>query len=140
MPQFLEFPKIESRDALNSASNSANTSSSAAALNFLRNGIAGRGLNSFFPTALDQNNPIFGSNFPFQECKPPGISFPIEGVGGSRYESSNAPHQDSVNGSLMFTLGATRRNSNVNDEGEHQDKGQENSNGFWNGMLGGGSW
>ncbi|KAL1549727.1 laccase [Salvia divinorum] len=131
--QFLELPKIEgSRDM--ATNNSTNTSSSTAtttplsALNFFTNGvIAARGLNSLFPMATDdQNNAIFASGFPFQECKPPPLSFVV----------GNVP-QESVNGSLMFTLGATRRNSSDQD----QDKGHENSNGFWNGMLGGGgSW
>ncbi|KAL1546155.1 dof zinc finger protein DOF1.8-like [Salvia divinorum] len=146
--QFLDFPKIES--AIN---NSANTSSSTtaatptplSALNFFTNGgISARGLNSLFPMATaalhDQNGAIFASGFPFQECKPPPLSFPVgDGGGGSRYENSNSVPQEGGNGSLMFALGATRRNSS--DQDQDQDKGQENSNGLiWNGMLGGGSW
>ncbi|KAI3444385.1 hypothetical protein Pfo_001050 [Paulownia fortunei] len=140
VPQFLEFPKIESRDVMNSSS-SANSSSSStplSALNFLRNGIAARGLNSFIPMAPStlETNTLFASGFPFQECKP-SLAFSIDGINGSRYGNSNGP-QESINGSLMFTLGATKRHSSTSEA--DQDKGQENSNGFWNGMLGGGSW
>ncbi|KAH6834202.1 hypothetical protein C2S53_004565 [Perilla frutescens var. hirtella] len=141
VPQFLEFPKIEtsSRDH-HAANSSSSTTTPLSALNFFTNGInAARGLNSFFPMAPTtlENNAIFASGFPFQDCKPPPLSFPVEGVNGSRYE----PHENG-NGSLMFTLGATRRNSATShDHQGDQDKGQENSNGLiWNGMLGGGSW
>ncbi|XP_042047473.1 dof zinc finger protein DOF2.5-like [Salvia splendens] len=129
---FLDLPKIEgSRDMAtntNTNTSSSTTTPPLSALNFFTNGvIAARGLNSLFPMATDdQNNAIFASGFPFQECKPQPLSF---GIG-------NMP-QESVNGSLMFTLGATRRNSS--DQDQNQDKGHENSNGFWNGMLGGGS-
>ncbi|KAG6427221.1 hypothetical protein SASPL_111463 [Salvia splendens] len=128
---FLDLPKIEgTRDmsTTNTSSSTTTTPPPLSALNFFTNGvIAARGLNSLFPMATDdQNNAIFASGFPFQECKPQPLSF---GVG-------SVP-QESVNGSLMFTLGATRRNSS--DQDQNQDKGHENSNGFWNGMLGGGS-
>ncbi|XP_047958363.1 dof zinc finger protein DOF2.5-like [Salvia hispanica] len=136
---FLDLPKIEGSRDMSTTTTTTNTNTSSStttphpppplsALNFFTNGvIAARGLNSLFPMATDeQNNAIFASGFPFQECKPQPLSF---GVG-------NVP-QESVNGSLMFTLGATRRNSS--DQDQNQDKGHENSNGFWNGMLGGGS-
>lgn len=141
VPQFLEFPKIESRDFMNSSSsaNSSSSSTQLSALNFLRNGIAARGLNSFIPMGQSplETNAIFASGFPFQESKP-SLSFPIDGVNGSRYGNSNVPQENINNGSLMFTLGAPKRNSSTSEA--DQDKGQENSNGFWNGMLGGGSW
>ncbi|KAG6434246.1 hypothetical protein SASPL_105869 [Salvia splendens] len=144
--QFLDFPKIES--AINSSANtSSSTTPPLSALNFFTNGggIAARGLNSFFPMAKatlhDQNSAIFASGFPFQECKPAPLSFPVGDGNGSLYNNSNSNSnsvpQEGVNGSPMFVLGATRQNSS--DQG--QDKGQENSNGLiWNGMLGGGSW
>ncbi|XP_047938222.1 dof zinc finger protein DOF1.8-like [Salvia hispanica] len=140
--QFLDFPKIQ-----NSTNTSSSTTAPLSALNFFTNGggIAARGLNSFFPTLHDQNSAIFASGFPFQECKPAPLSFPTRDGGGSLYENSNSNSnsnsvpQEGVNGSLMFALGATRRNSS--DQDQDQDKGQENSNGLiWNGMLGGGSW
>ncbi|XP_057778599.1 dof zinc finger protein DOF3.7-like isoform X2 [Salvia miltiorrhiza] len=122
-------------DTSNANTSSSTTTTPLSPLNFFTNGgIAARG---FFPLH-DQNSAIFASaGFPFQECKPPQLSFPVA-VGGSRTESSyNVPQENNANiGSLMFTLGAARRNSSDQD----QDKGHENSNGFWNGMLGGASW
>ncbi|KAL8494871.1 hypothetical protein ACS0TY_019151 [Phlomoides rotata] len=121
-PQFVEFPKIESRDVMH-ASSSAN-SSSCSALDFLR-----RGFNSFVPMAQTsmENGAVFAPGFQFQECKP----LPVDDV--SRYGNPNLPQQNMNGSNLMFALGAGKRS-----EGD-QDKGQENSNGFWNGMLGGGS-
>ncbi|GFP88202.1 dof zinc finger protein dof2.5 [Phtheirospermum japonicum] len=132
VPQFLEFPKLEGKNHLS-------------ALNFLRNGSiinnAGSGLNPFIPnmSPMSSDNALFGSSagFSFQECKPPSLAFSIDGGG---YTNPNEPTEN-VNGTLMFTLGGTRRDSSTS-EGDDQEKGshENNANGFWNGMLGGGPW
>ncbi|KAL3622279.1 hypothetical protein CASFOL_033690 [Castilleja foliolosa] len=160
VPQFLEFPKLEGKNVISQSPNSSSITAPPhlSALNFLGNGNvvnnASRGLNPFIPnlsqisSGLDQmsaNNALYGSaGFSFQECKPSSLAFSIDGNG---YVNPNNEASENVNGTLMFTLGGTRRDSSTSDRGgdDDQEKGSHenlnaNGNGFWNGMLGGGSW
>ncbi|CAA2933361.1 dof zinc finger protein DOF2.5-like isoform X1 [Olea europaea var. sylvestris] len=111
VPHFLEFPKIENSNNINSSS-----SNPVSALDLLRTEISSKGLNSIFPTPNVETNALFASGFPVQECKPAAIGF-------------------SFDGRLTF-----QRHSGTDEVNNQINKGQDNSNGYWNGMLGGGSW
>ncbi|KAL6495606.1 hypothetical protein OROGR_030169 [Orobanche gracilis] len=154
--QFLEFPKFEGKDVILSSPPSSSTTPHLPVLDFMGNeNIADRGLmNSFIPNMatsssstinLDQtNNALFGSGFPFQECKP-SLAFSIDdhNINGSRYMNSDAPEENTT-GTLMFNLGATKRHSSTSDhEGDDQynkASHEDNFNGFWSGMLDRRSW
>ncbi|KAK6158914.1 hypothetical protein DH2020_006228 [Rehmannia glutinosa] len=136
--EFLGFPKIEGRGVINNSSS---------ALNFVNINAAARsgGLNSFFPMAptYTLENTANNALYAFQECKP-SLAFSID-AGINNNNNNNNNNNKNINGSsLMFALGATKRHddSTTNIQAaDHQEKGHQNSNGFWNGMLGGGgSW
>ncbi|CAI9781498.1 unnamed protein product [Fraxinus pennsylvanica] len=97
----------------------------------LRTGIASRG---FIPTPALERNAVFASGFPFQESKP-AIDFSFDRLGINMYGESNKGDNEN-GGKSEFPFGAMRQHmSNKTD----QSKGQENPNGYWNGMFGGGS-
>ncbi|KAG8391962.1 hypothetical protein BUALT_Bualt01G0241800 [Buddleja alternifolia] len=144
IPQFIDFPKIENRSAINSSpsTNSSSSNTPFSAVDFLRNGIAARGLNSFIPMAPNlENNTLFSSGFPFQESKPV-FSFSVDGINnGNRFDSNsnnNVSQENSNNGTLVFPFGAMKRYSSTSETHDQVKGQQENSNGYWNGMLGGG--
>ncbi|XP_073146224.1 dof zinc finger protein DOF2.5-like [Henckelia pumila] len=135
IPQFLEFPKIENQSVISSISSSPSFNpNQLSALNFLRNGIAVRGLNPSIPMANTESNAThpFASGFQFQEIKPtPPFSF--DGFHGN---SGRLSQESNINESLVFPFGGMKRHSSTSTEGD-QRKEQENSNsnGYWNGIL-----
>lgn len=134
IPQFLEFPKIENQNVINSISSSPSFNpTQLSALNFLRNEIAVRGLNPSIPMADTDNNATpFASGFQFQEIKPsPPFSF--DGFHGN---SGRFSQENNINESLVFPFGAMKRHLSTSTEAD-QRKEQENSNsnGYWNGIL-----
>ncbi|XP_073024752.1 dof zinc finger protein DOF4.6-like isoform X1 [Primulina eburnea] len=134
IPQFLEFPKIENQTVINSISSSPSFNpAQLSALNFLRNGIAVRGLNPSIPMANTENNATpFASGFQFQEIKP-SLPFSFDGFHGN---SGRLSQENNINESLVFPFGAMKPHSSTNTEAD-QRKEQENSNsnGYWNGIL-----
>lgn len=122
--QFVEFPKIQINTSSSSPSpSSANTS----ALELLRAGIStSRGLHSFMSTpmpATDSNVPYGSLGFHLQDLKP-NLGFAVDGAG-----------------SLMYPFGGSvKQVSSTSGSVDQSQKGQGNSNGYWSGMLGGGSW
>ncbi|CAA0827192.1 Dof zinc finger protein DOF3.7 [Striga hermonthica] len=151
LPHFLDYPKVEGKDVISSAS----SSSSSAQLSFARSGNhhhdpAARGImtNSFFPNvapaALDQansSNALFGPGFLFQECKPFSIDGIVSGPSGYANAKPSAVEENGDGGTLMFTLGDTNKRDSSTSEAQDKGSNENNSNGFWNGMLGGGgSW
>ncbi|KAI8572826.1 hypothetical protein RHMOL_Rhmol01G0230400 [Rhododendron molle] len=118
--QFVQFPKIQNNSS-SSSSSSANTS----ALELLRAGIStSRGLHSFISTQMpaDSNVPYGALGFHLQELKP-NLGFAVDGAG-----------------SFMYPFGGVKQVSTTSGVDPQSNKGQGNSNGYWNGMLGGGSW
>ncbi|KAL3832830.1 hypothetical protein ACJIZ3_007566 [Penstemon smallii] len=150
VPQFLEFPKVfEGRDLINTSSSSTSSSSAPiSALNLLRNEIAVKGFNNPFiamaPAGgnLETNAYFPSNNFQFnQECKPPPslANFSFDGINNNNNNNSTM-----INGSInVFPFGGVMKRHSSTSEGD-DDQGkrlhENNSNGFWNGMLGGGSW
>ncbi|KAI8022076.1 Dof zinc finger protein DOF3.7 [Camellia lanceoleosa] len=145
-PGMQDYLSISQNNHHNSSSSSSSTlslstSTPISALELLRStGIASRGLNSLIPTTtpMPDSNTLFNSGFPLQELKP-NLGFPVDGF-GSRYVNLHAVQENGVGGRLMFPFGTIKQNSSTTSEVDHQNKGQGNSGGFWNGMLGGGSW
>ncbi|KAL5859500.1 hypothetical protein ACOSQ4_000796 [Xanthoceras sorbifolium] len=144
MPQYVEMPKTDNNNNNHHHQNSSLSSSyttsisSLSALDLLRTGMASRGLNTFIPTPMPPDtNTLFPSGFPLQDIKPT-LSFSIDGL-GNRFGSVNGVVQENNNtGRLFFPFGEMKPLSNSTEV--DQNKGQGSSTGYWNGMLGGGSW
>ncbi|CAN6565986.1 unnamed protein product [Malus baccata var. baccata] len=150
----LTFDSIDAHYHGTTMENNNNTNSSSApnlsAMELLRTGIASRGVNSFMPT---QNMPDHHSNtvlyppssvgFSLQEFKPTSLGFCVDGL-GNRYGGDD--HENVNGGRILFPFGdhhlkqisSTAGHHEVLDH--HQNKGQGNPTGYWNGLLGGGSW
>ncbi|OAY48982.1 dof zinc finger protein DOF2.5 isoform X2 [Manihot esculenta] len=135
---FLEVPKTENNNnsqhnSSSSPSSSPYTSSPLSALELLRTGIDSRGLNSFIPTLMPESNTLYSSGFPMQEFKPT-LSFSVEGL-GSRYGVQEN------GGRTLFPFGEMKQLSSTTEVDQNKGQGTS-SNGYWNGMFGGGggSW
>lgn len=136
------------RNTNSSASNTSctttiTTSSAQLSAMELLTGITTRGtMNSFMPNPI----PIPVPNqmmIPMPEFKIPSLSFSIDGMesgGGGAYGSSL--HENN-NGRFLFPFEELKTNTSTthDDQQVGQNKDQNcDSNGFWNGMMGGGSW
>ncbi|XP_077243111.1 dof zinc finger protein DOF4.6-like [Tasmannia lanceolata] len=125
--EFVKLPNIQNN-------NNPSSTSSLSALELLRSGIASRGLNSFMPMPIPDPNSEYPSEFGLQEFKP-SLNFPLEGLGGAY---GNVQGAQQGGGRLLFPpIEDLKQFSNTNFE---QNRGQGDSSGYWNGMLGGGSW
>lgn len=88
-----------------------------------------------------------------------GLGFSLDGIGGGGFRSSlhdSAANVDNGGGMLLFPFGDLKqsndpvehRDNRSGDHHHHQQQQQgsdhhhqhHHSNGFWSGMLGGGSW
>ncbi|XP_059651206.1 dof zinc finger protein DOF2.5-like [Cornus florida] len=120
--QFLKLPKIENNYMTNHHNSSSSTLST---LGLLRSGIDSTG---FIPTMMnpDSNTP-YTSVFPLHDFKPTFSSY-TDGV-GSTYGIVVDGVQGNGGRRLMFPFGETTE--------VDQNKGQGNSTGYSNGMLGG---
>ncbi|KAF8379982.1 hypothetical protein HHK36_027449 [Tetracentron sinense] len=125
--EFVELPNIEHHHHNPSSSTSS-------LLELLRTGITSRGFNSLMPMPIPDSNMVYSSGFPQQEFKP-NLNFSLDGL-GSGYGNSQGVQESS--GRILFPMEDLRQVSSTNEF--EQNKGQGDSNGYWNGMLGGGSW
>lgn len=97
-----------------------------------------RGLSSFMPplapsSALYESS---GSGFPLPEFKP-SLNFSLDGLGSS-YGSFQGVQE--TNGKLLFPFEDLKLVSN-NAGSDHADQNRDqNGAGYWNGVIGGGSW
>ncbi|KAL1568851.1 dof zinc finger protein DOF4.6-like [Salvia divinorum] len=87
------------------------------------------GLSSFMPASADP----YSSGFPMPEFKP-SLNFSLDGLGSGGYGSFQGVQE--ANGKLLFPFEDLKQVSNNAD----QSRDDHNSNGFWNGVIGGGSW
>ncbi|KAG5019231.1 dof zinc finger protein DOF2.5-like isoform X1 [Glycine soja] len=134
----------------NPTSSSTPTSASShhqlSAMELLKTGIAAassRGLNSFMPMYNSTHH-----GFPLQDFKPPhhGLNFSLEGFDNGTYGGLHQGIQeDPTTGGariLFPTVEDLKQQVPSTNEFDHQqNRSQEGSaHGYWNGMLGGGSW
>ncbi|KAI7994791.1 Dof zinc finger protein DOF4.6 [Camellia lanceoleosa] len=90
-----------------------------------------RGLNSSFvpmPMPMSDQNTIFSSGFSLQEFKPT-LNFSLDGLG----------MQETSGGRLLFPFEDLKQVSSTSDIEQGKEQGGD-STGYWNGVLGGGSW
>ncbi|KAI3453340.1 hypothetical protein Pfo_010003 [Paulownia fortunei] len=107
----------------------------------LLNGLSttSRGLNSFMPlpvvTSSDPST-VYSSGFPLPEFKP-SLNFSLDGL-GSNYGSFQAVQE--TNGKLLFPFEDLKQVSSNTNDGEQNRDQHGDSTGYWNGVIGGGSW
>ncbi|XP_057497184.1 LOW QUALITY PROTEIN: dof zinc finger protein DOF3.7 [Actinidia eriantha] len=101
-----------------------------------------RGLHSFLPTPMPDSTTQYNNalGFHLQELKPNLSTFPVDGI-GHRLGNVHGVVQENGGRLLMFPFGEMKQLASTSDQVDHQNEGLGNSNiGYWNGMLGGGSW
>ncbi|XP_021893095.1 dof zinc finger protein DOF3.7-like isoform X5 [Carica papaya] len=107
-------------------------------------GSAGRNINTstmnaFIPQSMPDSNSLFPAGFPLQDYKPT-ISFSIDGL-GNRPSNIQGVQENHGGNRFFFPFGEMKQLPNgTADQVEQQNKGQGPSVGYWNGMMGGGSW
>ncbi|KAG6427798.1 hypothetical protein SASPL_112045 [Salvia splendens] len=82
----------------------------------------------FMPASADP----YSSGFPMPEFKP-SLNFSLDGLGSGYGSFQGVPE---ANGKLLFPFEDLKQVPNNAD----QTRDDHNSNGFWNGVIGGGSW
>ncbi|XP_057773663.1 dof zinc finger protein 1-like [Salvia miltiorrhiza] len=98
-----------------------------------------RGLSSFMPSPPDPYSSS-GPGFPMAEFKPSSLNFSLDGLrtgGGASY--GNFQGVPETNGKLLFPFEDLKQQVSSNNADQNRDD-NDNSNGYWNGVIGGGSW
>ncbi|KAJ8900461.1 hypothetical protein K2173_025238 [Erythroxylum novogranatense] len=133
IPHYVEVPKAETNKDDQHNNSASYNSPHLSALELLRSGINSRSLSSFIPSPMPDSNALYPSGFPL-EFKP-SLSFSVDGLGlGNRYGG----HQESGGRNFSFPFGDMKQLSSSNEVDQKKEQGT--SGGYWNGMLGGGSW
>ncbi|XP_020228331.1 dof zinc finger protein DOF4.6 isoform X1 [Cajanus cajan] len=138
--KFIEVPYSTELDkGLQNQNPTSATSSSSqlSAMELLKTGIvaSSRGLNSFMPM---YNN---STGFPLQDFKPPhGLNFSLEGFENG-YGSLQGIQEGPTGGArILFPVEDLKQQVPNTNEFDQHNRSQGDSTGYWNGMLGGGSW
>ncbi|KAJ6881387.1 dof zinc finger protein 1-like [Populus alba x Populus x berolinensis] len=101
-----------------------------------------RGFSAFMsiPPLSDSNNTMFSTGFPLQEFKSTQ-NFSLEGL-ESGYSNTQGVHETCGSARLLFPIEDLKQQVPSNTEFEQNTREQRDSApaGYWNGMLGGGSW
>ncbi|XP_042480242.1 dof zinc finger protein DOF4.6-like isoform X2 [Macadamia integrifolia] len=135
----LAFPATHDFNTTTNNNNNPCSSTSSSLSELLRNGITSRGSNSFMQMPISESNTVYPSGFGQLQDFKPTLNFSLDGLGvsGGGYGNLHGVHQES-SGRHLFPFEDLRQVSNTT-EFEH-NRGQGDSTGYWNGMLGGGSW
>lgn len=142
--KFIEVPyntELE-KSGLQNPTSSSTTSSShqLSAMELLKSGInaSSRGINSFMP----MYNTSTGG-FPLQEFKPPpGLNFSLEGFENG-YGGLQGIQEGPTGARILFPVEDLKQQvpTTTNEFDHQQNRSQgDSTHGYWNGMLGGGSW
>ncbi|CAL0327498.1 unnamed protein product [Lupinus luteus] len=110
---------------------------SSSTMELLKNGIT----TSFMPMTLSDSSTMYNSTGfpPLQEFFKPGLNFSLEGFENGYH---GIHHQDVANGARILFPPPDNLKQHVPSSAEfhEQNINQGDSSGYWNGMLGGGSW
>ena len=142
--KFIEVPYSDNNNNNNNSSSKShhqNPSTSSAspqlsAMELLKTGITSRGLSSFMPMSVSDSSAMYSTGFPMHEFKP-SLNFSLEGFQGG-YGSSLHQGVQETGARLLFPIEDLKQVPNTSEF--DQNRGQGDSSGYWNGMLGGGSW
>ncbi|XP_027332601.1 dof zinc finger protein DOF4.6-like [Abrus precatorius] len=123
--------------------NLTSSSSQLSAMELLKTGIASSrgGLNSFMPLSVSDSNTIYNSTgFPLQDFKP-GLSFSLEGFENGYGGGGLQGIQEGAGARILFPVEDLKQQQVTKSAAElGPNRSQGDSTGYWNGMLGGGSW
>ncbi|XP_022844510.1 dof zinc finger protein 1-like isoform X1 [Olea europaea var. sylvestris] len=137
--EFVALPFGDHMKTLNPAnpnSSSAANSSHIPVMEFLKTGITSRGLTStFMPMPVSNSNTMYSSGFSLNEFKPT-LNFTLDGLENG-YENLQDVQDHTNSSRLLFPFEELKPVAPPEFE---PDRGQGESNGYWNGMLDGGSW
>ncbi|KAD4178440.1 hypothetical protein R6Q59_022038 [Mikania micrantha] len=115
----------------------------------LLNGITTRGVtNSFMPIMIPDPNSVYTNpagqlRIPLPEFKIPSLSSSLDGIGNDDGGAYGNNLHERNSGRLLFPFEELKTDTSTthDDDQGGQSKDQNcDSNGFWNGMMGGGSW
>lgn len=93
------------------------------------------------PSAALYSSSSSGLGFQLPEFKPSSLGFSLDGLGSgvaSGYGSFQGVEES--NGKLLFPFEDLKQVSNNGEESRDQNGDHHNSTGYWNGVIGGGSW
>ncbi|KAK7350970.1 hypothetical protein VNO77_10066 [Canavalia gladiata] len=144
--KFIEVPystELDKGGLQNPTSSSSTSSHQLSAMELLKTGIASsRGLNSFMPMSLSDSSTMYNSTgFPLQDFKPTGLNFSLEGFENG-YGGLQGIQEGPTGGArMLFPVEDLKQQvPSTTNEFDQQNRSQADSTGYWNGMLGGGSW
>lgn len=87
------------------------------------------------PMPMPNSNAVYPSGFGLHDFKP-SLNFPLDGLGGGY---GNMQGVEEGGGRMLFPFEDLKPVPGTTTDFE-QNKGQGDTTGYWNGMLGGGSW
>nr|KYP31770.1 Dof zinc finger protein DOF3.7 [Cajanus cajan] len=97
------------------------------------------GLNSFMAMPVSDSSTMYNSTgFPFQDFKP-GLSFSLEGFENG-YGGDLQGIQEGEGARILFPVEDLKSQQITKNAEFEPNRSQGDSTGYWNGMLGGGSW
>ncbi|KAJ8555914.1 hypothetical protein K7X08_013410 [Anisodus acutangulus] len=140
-------PNVSTLPPPPSSSSSASPPSQLSAMELI-NGITSRGLNNSFMTMpISEPNSVYNSS----GFSLPSLNFSLDhGLGNNVHSAYGNNNLQDTNTSGMFLfpfvglkqVSSTSDGGNEHDRDHHQPVGDQSTNGYWNGMLGGGggSW
>ncbi|XP_058104855.1 dof zinc finger protein DOF4.6 [Magnolia sinica] len=137
MSEYVELPN--SNNSRNPAAGASSSSSASLSALELLSGISSRGLSSFMQMPMQNPDAVYPSGFGGLHDFKPSLNFPLDGLvgGGSGSGYGNIQGVAEGSGRLLFPFEDLKPVPNTDFE---QNRGQGDSSGYWNGMLGGGSW
>ncbi|GJY53069.1 DOF zinc finger protein DOF1.8-like protein isoform X2 [Tanacetum coccineum] len=128
-----------------SASTTSSTTTQLSALELLT-GITTRGtINSFMGVPISNPNSVYSpSMISMPEFKIPSLGFSLDAMGSSGGGVDGDSYENGNGGRVLFPFEELKINTStsLDDPSVVQNRDDQNSdtNGFWNGMMGGGSW
>ncbi|KAF7816667.1 dof zinc finger protein DOF4.6-like isoform X1 [Senna tora] len=155
--KFIEFPYTtttttdhhhqDKTSATTTTHSSSNHQHQLSHMELLKSGIASsRGLGSFMPMSMASDNHYGSSGFGLQEFKPPpGLSFSVEGFengyGGISGIQEGGGNSGGGGERVLFPMEDLKQVATTTDHYEqNRSHHHADSTGYWNGMLGGGTW
>ncbi|KAI4307071.1 hypothetical protein L6164_030301 [Bauhinia variegata] len=138
--KFIELPysaEDKSHHHIQNPSSSSAPSDQLSAMELLKTGIASsRGLNSFMPMSVSDSSTMYNSTgFSLQDFKP-SLNFTLEGFENGYGGIQGI--QEGTGARILFPVEDLKQVPSTTEF--EQNRSQADSTGYWNGMLGGGSW
>lgn len=142
---YIQAQNFDARNTNAPASTISSTNTQLSALELLT-GITTRGtINSFMEVPISNPNSVYSpSMIPMPEFKTPSLGFSLDAMGSSGGAGVGDSYENADGGSVLFPFEELKTNTSTSHDDSRvvQDRDHQNggANGFWNGMMGGGSW